>query len=274
MLIQWFKQKLFNKNNIYKLLAFFIPIFIIVLVLIIKQFTQGNYFNRGENFLIADMTRQYVSVFSHVWDAFRGNVSLFYTFNNGLGGNMASTIGYYAASPLNILYLLGSKTDIPLMTFIIYLIKTGLIGLFMNIFLNYKFGRKSMNIMFSTMYALSAYTVNYYFHTMWLDVVALTPLVILGINKMIEGKSIKLYVISLSLAIISNFYTAYMLCIFCVIYFVYALWFETDINNKLKLLKKFILSSLLAFGISCWLLLPVIYNLEEIYNCIVYPTLR
>lgn len=257
------------KKIIKYVIAFFIPVFIVLIHIFSKEIVEGNYIKNCENFLLADMASQYNSIYGYVWDLLRGNESIFYSFGKGLGGNMASTVGYYAASPFNVLYLFISKGNIPIMTFIIYLIKIGLASLFMYYYFKKKYEDKEsyLFIMFSIMYSLMAYTVNYYFNNMWLDVILLTPLVMLGIDKIIDNKSFKFYTIVLAIAIISNFYIAFMLCIFCVIYFLYQFLLKykiKEIKKHKNIILKFILGSLIAGGLSCFLLLPSLLNLKEV----------
>lgn len=249
--------------------AFLIPIIIIGIYLIYMEISFPGYFNKGENLLLADMSSQYNSLYSYIQDVFLGRASIFYSFSKSIGGNMASTIGYYLGSPFNILYVFFPKSSIPLCTFIIYLIKIGLCGLFMYIFLSNRLKKHTpFYLIFSTSYALSAYTVNYYFNNMWLDIVLLAPMVMYGINYIIEKKKIYIYTIFLSMAIISNFYIAYMLCIFCVIYFIFEIISRYKLKQNRKEIKKiiikFIIGSILAGGISCILLLPALTNLRQI----------
>ena len=249
--------------------SFLIPIIIVGIHLIYMEIKFPGYFNSGENLLLADMSSQYNSLFSYIQDVFLGSSSIFYSFSKSIGGNMASTIGYYLGSPLNIFYVFFSKESIPLCTFILYLLRIGLCGMFMNIFLTKRLKRNTWTtIIFSCFYALSAYTVNYYFNSMWLDVVLLAPLIMYGINLIIEKKKILLYTITLSLAIISNFYISYMLCIFICLYLLYEIIIRFNIKRDFKEIKsiliKFVIASLLAGGISCFLLLPAITNLSEI----------
>lgn len=249
------------------ILVFIIPILIIAAHIINMELMNGNYIKNGENFLIADMGSQYNSIYAYIWDVLRGNASIFYSFGKSLGGNMSSTIGYYAGSPLNFMYLFCKKVDIPIMTFIIYLIKIGFSSLFMYMFLNNKIKRDKTNIIFSIIYALMAYNVNYYFNNMWLDVIAIAPLILIGIDRIFEKKSILLYTVSLSIAIISNFYIAYMMCIFCVIYFLYQLFIKykiEDFNKYKNIIFKFIFGSLLSIGLTMVFLLPEVLNLKEI----------
>ena len=181
---------------------------------------------------------------------------------------MISTFCYYLSSPLNLLLLLVSKIHIVDMMFFLIFIKIGLCGLFMYVYLSKHFNtRRWALLIFSTFYALMGYNLVYYFNIMWLDVVYLTPLVILGIDRIIERETVGLYTISLMLAIISNFYIAYMLCIFCVIYFIYQILLKYSIKTDKKLVIRasilFICGSLLGALLSCFLLVPGAIGLKE-----------
>ena len=249
--------------------AFLIPIIIVGIHLIYMEKIEPGYFSGGENLLLADMSSQYNSLYSYIQDVFLGKASIFYSFSKSIGGNMASTVGYYLSSPFNILYIFFNKGSIPLCTFIIYLLKIGLCGLFMYFFLSKRLKRNTYSLLiFSSSYALCSYTVNYYFNNMWLDVVLLAPLVMYGINYIIEKRKIYPYTIFLSLAIITNFYISYMLCIFCVLYFIYEILIRYKLKENFKEIRsifiKFVIGSLLAGGISCFLLLPVLTNLSQV----------
>ena len=261
------KKDILNKAWIINLLAFIIPIFIICGFVLYKEIlTKGNFFLNGNLINVADMGGQYTSLFTYFHNVLLGRDSIFYSFSNSIGNNMASTVGYYLSSPFNILYGLVSIKNISLMTFIIYTIKIGLCGLFMNMFLNYKFGSKKTNLMFSLTYAFMGYIVIYYFNLMWLDVLYMTPLVIIGINKLIDGKPI-MYIITLALSVIFNFYIGYMLCIFCVIYFLYELFLIykfKEFNKYKKIVLRFIISSIAAAGLAAFFLVPVAYNMSQV----------
>ena len=65
------------------------------------------------------------------------------------------------------------------------------------------------------MYKRQAYNWN----VMWLDCIFLFPLIALGLEKLVSEGKFKLYVISLGLCILSNYYISIMVCIFLVLYF-------------------------------------------------------
>ncbi|MBQ9319076.1 MAG: YfhO family protein [Bacilli bacterium] len=263
-------MKFIKKKRLF-ISAFLIPILIVGIYLIYMEIRFPGYFQKGENLLLADMGTQYNSLYSYIQDVLLGRASIFYSFARGLGGNMASTIGYYLGSPFNIVYIFFPKGLIPLCTFIIYLIKVGLCGSFMCFFLHKRLQVKNYSLLiFSTGYALCAYTVNYYFNNMWLDVVLFTPFVMYGINNIFEKKKIYVYTIFLALTIIANFYIAYMLCIFCLIYFIFEVIIRYSVRKDIKeignVFLKFIIGSLLACGVSCVMLLPAISNLSQIFR--------
>ena len=264
-------KKIFNKKTLIYFLAFIIPILIIWGYIGVREIISGGtFFKRGQSFLVADMISQYNPLYNYFHNVLSGKDSIFYSFHNGLGSNMASTIGYYLSSPFNLLYGFVKRTDIPIMTAIIYSLKIALCSLFMNIYISHKFEHKYTNLIFSLSYAFMGFTTVYHFNSMWLDVIYMTPLVIMGIDKLIDGKPLQ-YIITLCLSIIFNFYIAYMLCIFCVIYFIYELFIRysiKDFKSYKKIVLRFIISSLLAGGLSAFFLVPVIFGLKEMLR---YP---
>lgn len=86
--------------------------------------------------------------------------------------------------------------------------------------------RKSKNIngysraCFSTMYALMAYAVVQLMDPMWIDGLIYLPLIIYGVEKLInDGKKLR-FIIPLALMFMANFYIGYMIGFFSAIYFV------------------------------------------------------
>ena len=109
------KRILINKKTLIYFLSFIIPIIILVGFVIYNQKIMNyDFFMNGENYLSADMGSQYNALYNYIRNVFLGKDSMFYSFHNSLGGNMASTIGYYLASPFNFLYIFVSKSNIPL----------------------------------------------------------------------------------------------------------------------------------------------------------------
>ena len=239
------------KNKKIYLLSFIIPILILIIVL----FTKGISFN-AEKILTSDLHSQYVTLFLYLKRVLNGTESLFYSFNNGLGGSMYATFAYYLASPLNLLLIVFNENNIPEFIMLILFIKIGLCGLTMNIYINKHFNLKFESLIFSSCYALMAYVVNYYFNIMWLDGVYLLPLVMLGIDKLLKENKFILYVVTLFLAIFSNFYIGYMICIFSCIYFIQELLLNYKKTEYKKKIFNFIKYSILSGLLASFLLIP------------------
>ncbi|NLL44436.1 MAG: YfhO family protein [Mollicutes bacterium] len=251
-----------KKRNIkYLLLAFFIPFFICLLVSYCKSF----FFGGHRNLLVSDLQGQYVSLFAYFQDVLNGKESFLYSFTKGLGGNMIGTFAYYLASPFNLLLFFFSKPHLTWGILLIVILKISLSGFTMYLYLKNHYHKDSLILLiFSTAYALMAYNVNYYFNVLWLDAVYYAPLMLLGIDYIIKNKRSLLYGIILSLAILSNYYIGYMLCIFACLYFLYQLILNyKDKNDIVCSIVSFGIISLLAGLITSFLLIPTILELQN-----------
>ena len=249
------------KKNKQYIISFFIPFIIFIFMCC----TANIIFWGTKNFLTSDLKAQYISLFSYLKNVFSGKESLFYSFSKGMGGNMFGTFAYYLASPLNLLIIFFTKKSLDNAILLIISLKIGLAGLTMFSYLKSKHNKNNSLYIFSSCYALMGYVVVYFFNVMWLDAIYLAPLLLFGIDKIIENKKFLMYGIVLFIAIFSNFYTGFMLCILSCLYFVYQLFLEFNLReDKEKIvsaLVKFGITSLIAGCMTFILLLPTIYDL-------------
>lgn len=235
-------------------LAFAIPFLISVIICV----ANGVYPFGDKCILHVDMYHQYCPFFYEFLHKLQNGGSLMYTWNEGLGSDFVALYAYYLASPLNwLLILCPARFVIEFMTLTI-LIKIGLCGLCMFAFLQGHFGEAKGNpyavFVFSTAYALSGFVAAYSWDIMWMDSVALAPLVILGLEWLVRKKRVALYYVTLTICILSNYYIAMMLCIFLVFYFI-LLFFESE-NGRFGAFLRFSFYSLLAGGSAAVLLIP------------------
>lgn len=247
------------KNYKIEIICFIIPIIIMLITCIINKM-----YPIGNNLLPAyDGYIQYPGFTLYLKKVLLGQESLFYSFKGMLGFNFYATSIYYLFNPTNILCLLANEKNImQYYTFIIFL-KIGLSSITMSKYIKYKYKDSNAitKIMFSCAYALMGYNICYYFNYMYFDVIVLFPLLITGLEKLIYQDNSKMYILILTLSIISNFYIGYMVCIFSLLYFIYIYINLKD--KKTKIIKKFIISSLLSGLICSFILLPVIYELLQ-----------
>lgn len=216
-------------------------------------------------YLRSDMYHQYCPFFSELWDKIRNGGSFTYTWDIGLGMNFTALYGYYLSSPLNWFIGFFPHKYIVEMMSIIILIKLSLSSVTFTYYISKRFKRNDITIsIFAMFYALSGFTAAYSWNLMWFDCLLLLPIVILGLERLVnEGKGL-LYAFSLGLLILSNYYIAIMVCISLVFYFIVLLITIEKQKSPVAYLKKtgyFAIFSLLAGGLAAVLLVPEIYAL-------------
>ncbi len=237
-----------------------VTILTIVFLELLLIFSLGIYPFKNGSILVCDLYYEYVPFYNHIRDAILNGKSIFNSFSFTMGQSMVGIISYYCLSPLNLLLLFSNLNNITYFIKILFIIKIVLCALTMSIYLNNK-TNKVNNIIFSLIFAFTTYNLKYGFNIMWLDVIYMLPLAILGLEKMIEGKSSKLYIASLTLMIFSNFYLSFSACIFIFIYFLFYSLIKKKLN--LKLFYKFALSSILPVLLTAFMLVPTIYNMLD-----------
>lgn len=236
------------------LCAFWLPVILALFVCI-----GGGIYPFGEKCMLhIDMYHQYEPFFTELMDKLKSGGSLLYSFRLGLGSDFVSLFSYYLASPLNwFVALVPDSFVIEFMTVLI-LVKIGFCGLSFSVYLwNHFENRDYAAVVFAAFYALSGYMAAYSWNIMWLDCVAIAPVAVLGLERLVkEGKG-QMYCVSLAAAILSNFYIAIMLCIFLTLWFAVLFFEETrGLREKLLGALRFALYSLLAGGMGAVLILP------------------
>ncbi len=220
--------------------------------------------------LVLDLNGQYVQFFAGFRQILYGDGSLLYSFSRSLGGEFMGIYAYYLASPLSYLVALFPADSILEALLCILVLKTGLSGLFFGTYLHYtRRPHKAVTVSLSVLYALSSYSVVMQHNLMWMDGVMLLPLLILGLHRLIRQKKPILYIVSLALVLLSNYYIGYMICLFTAIWFFYDFVAhpETETNptgerrHFLSTLGRCALFTLIGVGLAAILLLPAYYSL-------------
>ena len=236
----------------------------------------------GENsILVLDMNAQYVMFFEALRRAIYGDASLLYSFSRNLGGEFPGIYAYYLASPLSLVVALFPKGNILEALYFLYVVKCGLCGLTFSIFLKKIFNtRDRTTFIFSCCYAFSGYATIMTHNTMWTDCELLLPLICLGIYSLIREKKYKLYTVTLAVAIFSNYYIGYMMCIFTFLYFFYCYFSQTKEERNPRGEKAHFIKALIRMGffsaiallVACIIILPAYYSLQFGKNEFSNPT--
>lgn len=216
--------------------AYYIAAFLIPALLTLLAYALFGVYPFGErSVLTLDLNGQYVYYFENIRDAFWSGRNPLYSWSRNLSGGYQGVIGYYLASPFTFIVILLPRKMIIESLMIMQLCKVGACGA---AFCAY--AQKSKNVppipslLFSTMYALMAFVAIQLIDPMWVDGPIFLPLIILGLEYLVDdGRKIN-FIIPTALMFIANFYIGFMVAIFVGIYFIYYLFFGTKRKFDLK----------------------------------------
>lgn len=272
------KNKL--NNNKFTLISGGIALFIILLVYFCYEIIPFG----DRTIYRMDLYHQYGPLFSELYDRLTSGESLIYSWNTGLGSSFLGNFYNYLSSPISFIILLfGHKNTFEAVAAMIA-IKCVLSSMSMAHYLKKS---KDINSLYSSsfgvLYAFCGYFIAYYWNVMWIDSMYIFPFVILGIERIIDSGKTRTYFISLILAIFTNYYIGFMICIFSCIYFIYYYVCSLDkINSRKNFFKndkmfidkvlhsfflrsgiKFAFASLGAATVLLFMLIPLLYVLQS-----------
>lgn len=248
------------KKYLLPISSFLLPLFLLVLLWIALQLAPFG----DNNLLVSDLGTQYLPFLNSFKRFFEEGSYSLYSFSDALGGNILVFSAYYLISPFNFLVLFFPYNALPIAALLIITLKISSIGLSMFYYLNKTYKQTSVyTLLFSTSYSFCGFVTIYCLNFMWLDALILLPILVLAIQRLWNKKQYFLYITTLFLAIVTNYYMGYMLCIFAVFYSLY--WYYLSSDRKHKNLKTFIIdgklffmSSLLTGLSTSFILLPAI----------------
>lgn len=251
-----------------------------------------NLFPFGETTILRmDLYHQYGPLFAELYDRLTNMKSLLYSWQTGLGSPFLGNFFNYLSSPSMIIMLILGHKNMPEAIAGMIIAKAALSAASFTFYLKKSQGRQDFTTAaFGILYAMSGYFIAYYWNVMWIDAMVYFPLVILGIENIINRRNPRIYIAFLALTLLSSYYMGYMTCIFSVIYFLiyyfgnqnqsidpripYTLSDKGEkvytLKNKIKgsiFLRSgftFAFASLAAAGIAAFALIPTVFILK---NC-------
>ncbi len=169
-----------------------------------------------------DLYHQYGPLFAELYDIVKEGGSFFYSWKSGLGSCFLGNYFNYLSSPIGAVIMFFGHKNIPEAIGAMILIKAALSASAFTYYI--KNSLKNQNfaaVSFGILYAFCGYMLAYYWNVMWLDAMILLPVLLVGIERIIDHGKPATYITALALTMFSNYYMSYMLCIFAVIYFCY-----------------------------------------------------
>jgi len=245
-------------NFIKKHKEYFLTIGISLLILIPIFITKGIY-PFGDNSLIySDMYDQITSYYYYFYDAIRGPDSLFINFGAANGVNFFGIIAYYLLNPFSLLILFIERSKIYLFMSVIIALKMILCNITCLYMIKKLFKKINipLAIIMAISYRFSSYGLNYYLITPWIDVMYMFPLIIVGLKNLLDTNDLKMYFITLTLAIYFNFYLSFIGIIFI---FLLSMPYILTYTKKEEFGKKILslgISTILSIGCALVIVLP------------------
>ena len=253
-----------RKQRLPLLLSFCIPFGVVTLA-----FCIGGLWPIGDRQIMAhDGWHQYYPFFAAFREKLLSGGSLQYTWDVGMGTGYLSLFAYYLACPLNFLCVLVPASLLREYFAFLIILKIALAGLFFAWYLRLVFRRNDWTLpFFSLLYALCAFMAGYYWNIMWLDVLALFPLLVAGTVCLLRDGKFRLYTAALALSLWCNYYLSFFCCIFVALaFFGYCICRPNGFRGFLRRLGRIALCTLLAVGATAVLLLPTLYGLQNTYS--------
>ena len=213
--------------------------------------------------LTGDLNGLYVNYITDLWRRVRQG-GFFYSFSKLCGGSTLGLFAYYMNSPFNLLYLLFPVRAIPWVVQGVFALRTACTGAACCFYLQRHFGSASRLLpVLSLGYSLCAFCVVYNQNIIWMDVVLLAPLVLWAVDELTaRGRHWPLTLLVCACTLL-NFYTAWEVCLFSVLYFLY-LWFsQPRVGGFWRRLGLFAASGTLGAALALGLLVPALLEVEQ-----------
>ncbi|MFD1484315.1 YfhO family protein [Lacticaseibacillus baoqingensis] len=241
--------------------AFFLPI----LVMGIYFIGRGVYPFGNSSLLTVDMGQQYIDFYSYFRQTVLGHPGqLFYAFNKDLGGDMYGVFAYYLFSPFNLIVCLFPKSLLDVAIVVITLAKYACASLAMAYYLKQHGWQGLWLPGWGLTYALSGWMLANQLNLMWFDAVICLPLIAAGLDRLSTHRQPTMFITWLTVSMITNYYMAYMTCLFVCGYWGYVLCRDQHHwRSAWQVSWRFVYASLLAAGSAAVVLLPTLFQLTR-----------
>lgn len=213
----------------------------------------------GDNTWISfDMKRQYVDFYAYFKSVLAGDNNIFYSFDTALGAGVIGLCVYYLTSPFLFILAFFKAEALPLGISIVIGLKLAASAVTFDLMLQKLCGKSAY--ICSLSYAFCAYMLSNAMNLMWLDVLIMLPVVILMTEHLIHEGRLLGYTVSVALILYLNYYIAYILLIFVLLWSVARLFAEKDRNPQEVILRLGIATGG-GIGIDAFILLPTFIEL-------------
>lgn len=270
----WKEKRRYNLQEKRKNFLLYSICFWSVFILLWVYFYLLSYVPFGENSLVwSDADIQYLDFFSYFKDVLTGRNNVGYTFSKELGGTNIGTFSYYLASPFNFLVVFFPKTELHIFFTLLVSLKLSTAAVTCAFFLRHRFEllQDTYLVLLAVGYGLMQYNISQCSNIMWIDGVYMLPLILLGVHTLVKKSTFRFLSIAVGFAILFNWYSAGIDCMFAILWFFFELLLEEEnVSHADGRLKTFF-SKTVHFGcamlegiaLSAVLFLPTIVSMRD-----------
>lgn len=249
-------------SNIRKILKYFIAFLVPIICMVIHMYIRKCYPFGDNTILLGDANAQYYWFEKMLLEKIKNGESILFSWHAGMGFEFYQNFFYYLGSPFNVIAMIIGNWDMELGVVITMLVQIGMCSVTMLYYL----GHTSRNTIktdkvnvpicmtLALVYSMCDYFLAYQYNYIWLISLMLAPLVMLGVENLVDDKGALFYIVILTLVFITNFYFAWFICILSFIWYVdYCKGTRKQIIKKTG---KYFLASLWATLLSAFVLVP------------------
>lgn len=180
---------------------------------------------------------------------------------------MSPVWSFNSLSPISLVIGLSPAKYLNFAVFATTLLRNGLASLAFYYFLQKRYKvekNRILGLIIAISYGLNGFLLANQVNPNFLDNVILLPLLLIGVEKILDGQKSFKYSFILAAMIIVQFYTAFMISVFVVFYAIFYSCLKTQkLGETFKQLLRLVYYSLLGLALSSVWLLPVFYALLE-----------
>ncbi|MBP5772931.1 MAG: YfhO family protein [Eubacterium sp.] len=185
-----------------------------------------------------------------------------WNFTIGYGGDVLTTFNYYViGDPLNLLSVAVPTKYTEFLYAFLVLVRMYLAGLFFMYYTRERGVRGNGKVVGAIIYVFCVYAMHSGVrHPFFILPMIFLPLVLAGLEKILKGKKPYLFIVSIAICVISNFYFFYMVAIITIVYALVRVIYLYR-NEKPKIfttLLKLLGFSLVGVSIACILFIPTV----------------
>ena len=233
-----------------------------IICLLIHMYIRGCYPFGDNTILLGDANAQYYWFEKMLLEKIKNGDSILFSWQAGMGFEFYQNFFYYLGSPFNVIAMIIGNWDMELGVVVTMLIQIGMCSATMLYYLGHTsrnaIRTDKMNVplcmTFAVAYSMCDYIIAYQYNYIWLISLMLAPLVMLGVERLTEGRGAGFYIVTLTLVFITNFYFAWFICILSFVWYVDCC--RGTVKQVLRMTGRYIGSSVWAVAISAFVLVP------------------